>query len=200
MRQHEQADLINALTSVSKVLAGNPELTLRTSNMEVVNPLDIDSEIKIVPDNDNKAYMRGQADLQALIMRHHNEAMHLNKRPINAKAAELYDSLEQIRIEALGACELRGVRDNLYVRMVKEYSHFEKAELIPLCDIISLMARQALTGDKIPQILQRHVANWQSWADSKGNKLLSELAKSIHSQEQFSGVAKKLLKNLKLIT
>src|SRR6202007_1671371 len=57
--------------------------------------------------------IRGLADQLALRVAHHDEKVHGRARPKSLEGAQVYDALEQARIEAIGANALGGVRDNL---------------------------------------------------------------------------------------
>src|SRR5260370_40780758 len=57
--------------------------------------------------------IRGLADQLALRVAHHNEAVHGKSRPKSVEGAQVYDALEQVRIEAIGANALSGARANL---------------------------------------------------------------------------------------
>jgi cobaltochelatase CobT len=59
------------------------------------------------------AELRGHADSFALRLRYHDAKLHRRLRPADREAGELFDSLEQIRFEALGARIMRGVAANL---------------------------------------------------------------------------------------
>lgn len=56
---------------------------------------------------------RGRADALALMLRHHDPALHARLAPPSARARALFDVIEQARCEALGARELPGVLHNL---------------------------------------------------------------------------------------
>src|SRR5450432_3094811 len=64
--------------------------------------------------------IRGLADQMALRVAHHDEALHGRARPKSVDGGQVYDALEQARIEAIGANALGGVRGNL--RAVLEHS------------------------------------------------------------------------------
>ncbi|HEX8373816.1 MAG TPA: hypothetical protein VF606_01395, partial [Geminicoccaceae bacterium] len=57
--------------------------------------------------------VRGEADLAALRVRHHDDGVHRRLAPQGEIAAMVYDSLESLRVEALGARRMEGVRANL---------------------------------------------------------------------------------------
>src|SRR5579863_4773493 len=57
--------------------------------------------------------IRGLADQLALRVAHHDAAVHTRGKPKSLEGGQIYDALEQARIEAVGANALAGVRDNL---------------------------------------------------------------------------------------
>src|SRR5260370_40675429 len=57
--------------------------------------------------------IRGLADQMALRVAHHDEALHGRSRPKSVEGAQVYDALEQARIEAIGSNALGGGEENL---------------------------------------------------------------------------------------
>ena len=57
--------------------------------------------------------VRGEADAAALKLRHHNVVVHARRAPPGAEARGMFDALEQVRCEALGARRMAGVAANL---------------------------------------------------------------------------------------
>src|SRR5260370_31848684 len=87
--------------------------------------------------------IRGLADQLALRVAHHNEAVHGKSRPKSVEGAQVYDALEQVRIEAIGANALSGVRDNLaavweQAIQRKELGHPVDPGAAPVADIVHL--------------------------------------------------------------
>ena len=62
--------------------------------------------------------LRGQADRMALRLANHDEGLNARLRPADASAAEVFDAVEQTRIEAVGSASLKGVRDNMNAALV----------------------------------------------------------------------------------
>ena len=62
---------------------------------------------------DQIAEARGWADAFALKLRHHNAALHARSRPADATARAVFDAVEQVRVEAIGARDMAGVAANL---------------------------------------------------------------------------------------
>ena len=63
----------------------------------------------------DKSVLRGAADAEGLRLKHHNPTIHLKTAPQDERAKAVHDALEMARIEALGAREMAGIRDNLNI-------------------------------------------------------------------------------------
>src|SRR5689334_25414468 len=101
------------------------------------------------------ARIRGMADQMALRIAHHDPAAHAKARPASALGAPIYDGIEQARIEAIGANALGGVRENLKAVLEQAWAKrsFNQIEAManpPLAEVVSLMVRERLTGEKPP--------------------------------------------------
>src|SRR3546814_6312752 len=84
-----------------------------------------------------------------------NAAAHAKSRPVEPVARAVFDALEQVRVEALGAREMEGVAANLS-QMVETRVQADpivrarnKAE-VPLATAVALMLREKLTGEAPP--------------------------------------------------
>src|SRR6201999_3976042 len=63
------------------------------------------------------ARIRGLADQMALWLSHHDKAAHARFKPASPEAAAAFESIEQARVEAIGANVMAGVRANLNVAL-----------------------------------------------------------------------------------
>src|ERR1700730_14612205 len=99
------------------------------------------------------AILRGHADSMALKLACHDPAVHRRLAPQGPEARSLFDSVEQARVEALGAKRMQGVASNLTAMLQDRYHRGAKYENIsdqadaPLDDAIALMVRERLTGE-----------------------------------------------------
>ncbi len=59
------------------------------------------------------AKLRGASDSVALRLRHHDESVHAARSPGQRDAKDVYDALEQARVETVGAQHMAGVAANL---------------------------------------------------------------------------------------
>mgnify|MGYP003636769966 CR=1 FL=1 len=114
---------------------------------------------------------RGFADSFALRLRHHSEALHGKGAPPEPIARACYDAIEQVRYEAIGATRYAGIRGNLdaAVEMRTASDPIVRAETagdVPLPTALSLMLREALTGEAVPERARAAVdlaPTWMGW-------------------------------------
>jgi cobaltochelatase CobT len=148
--------------------------------------------------------VRGQADRLALRVAHHNETIHANGRPRDTKSGEAFDALEQARLEALGARNLQGVRQNLNAAMVGDLEKSglarkeEKAEL-NFADMLGQIARETLTGDPVPAFVERVVDFFRGEIEHQAGADLRALLPLINDQKKFADMARKVLTDLDLV-
>ena len=64
-------------------------------------------------DSDDVSKVRGAADSLALRLRYHDEDAHSKSMPRGRKARQIFDVVEQVRIEAHGSEQMPGLADNL---------------------------------------------------------------------------------------
>src|ERR1700712_3487482 len=66
------------------------------------------------------AKLRGAADSVALRLRHHDDAVHAARSPGQREAKDVYDALEQARVETVGTAYMSGVAANIRARLSDE--------------------------------------------------------------------------------
>lgn len=150
------------------------------------------------------AQIRGMADSMALRLRHHDDALHSKLLPQGGTARAVFDAVEQARVEAIGANRMSGVAKNLTAALEERcrsrgYAKVKDRSEAPLADVLGLIARERLTGEKIPEPAQKMVALWRDWIEEKGGADLDQLFERIDSQRAFAKVARKLIKDLDLL-
>ena len=152
----------------------------------------------------DKALMRGAADAEALRIRHHNAKLHAKTAPQNDRARAVYDALEQARVEALGALEMKGVEKNLNAVLENKanrlgYQNQTDRHNDTLPDAIHAIVRSDITGEKLPEAAQNLADLWRPWITEKLQiQDFSDLKTKLGSQKEFSNTIKTLLKKLEL--
>ncbi|HVN02084.1 MAG TPA: cobaltochelatase subunit CobT [Caulobacteraceae bacterium] len=147
--------------------------------------------------------IRGLADQLALRVAHHDDAVHGRTRPKSVEGAQVYDALEQARIEAIGANALGGVRENLaavleHTAQRKGFDHLVDPAAAPIADIIALMARERLTGEPPPPAARALVDAFREQIEAKAGPDLDRLTGSIEDQKAFARIARAIVRDMEL--
>ena len=149
------------------------------------------------------AKLRGVADAAALRLRHHSDAIHAARMPQRREAKEVFDALEEVRVEALGSRHMAGVAANLRARLVEQceaegYDRMTRKDQLPLPAALSLLARERVLGEPAPEAAQRVLDLWRGSLDDKAQAALSEMAAATDDQDSYARAARKLLAALDL--
>ncbi|HEX6858868.1 MAG TPA: cobaltochelatase subunit CobT [Caulobacteraceae bacterium] len=147
------------------------------------------------------ARIRGLADQMALRLAHHDAAKHARGRPSSPQAQAVFEAIEQARIEAIGANNLGGVRNNLTAVLE---SNVERKGLnrvldrtsAPMADVIGMLVRERLTGDAPPDGAKQLVDMFREEVEAKAGKDLDRLLSEIDDQAAFGKTARTILRDL----
>ncbi len=151
-----------------------------------------------------KAALRGQADAMALRLRFHDEDIHSRCVPAGENARSLFESLETVRVEALGARMMAGVASNLRAALEDRcdafgYTRVNVREDAPLAEALGLMVREKLTGESLPEGGEQLVGLWKDWISDKISTDFDQLCGSINDQQAYADALKDLLVELDLM-
>ncbi len=156
-----------------------------------------------VPSKTEIAVIRGHADAAALAVACHDLDVHNRLVPEGGEGRAVFDSLEQARVEAIGARRMPGVAANLTAKTEQKYarSHFgepgDRSEA-PLADALALMVREQLTGQAPPAKARAIVDAWHPWIQERAAGLMDRMADQIFDQEAFGRLTRDLLAALNL--
>ncbi len=147
------------------------------------------------------AIVRGHADSMALKLACHDLGIHRRLAPEAQAARAVFDAVEQVRVEAIGARRMAGVGTNLAAMLEDRYHRGNYAEITdradaPLEDAVALIARERLTGQKPPEAARKIVDLWRPWIESRAGAELDSLGRSIEDQRTFGRAVHKLLASL----
>jgi cobaltochelatase CobT len=149
------------------------------------------------------ALVRGHADAMGLRIACHNKAVHQRFLPDGQKAKAVFDSVEQARIEAIGALRMTGMAHNLnavlrdrYAR--NSYAHVTSRNDAPIEDALALMLREHVTGVLPPPAAANVVSLWHDWINARIGNGFERLAGSLLDQEAFARVLRDMLSDLEM--
>ena len=194
-----------ALTGASRALANEPEVEVAWS---ADSPTATGKSFRVPlpgrnlpPDQAREA--RGFADSFALRLRHHDDGLHRRGAPAEPVARAVYDAVEQVRYEALGTRDYAGIRDNLdaatQLRTASDpIARAREADDVPLQSALSLMLREALTGQPVPERARAGVDLVREFISNKAGADFDTLAGSLDDQKAFQTLTLDMLRNLDL--
>ncbi len=146
--------------------------------------------------------VRGAADAAALHLVHHDAKKHSELAPLESKSHTVFDLLEQVRVEAIGARERKGVAQNLRASLEaqskrKGYGNPEKQVMVPLEDGLFALATEALEGGDLPPASRAAADAWREWVTARiGKAGFKKLSGQLDDQAAFARVAYKMIRAL----
>jgi cobaltochelatase CobT len=149
------------------------------------------------------AKLRGAADAIALRLRHHDDVVHSAHSPARREAKDVYDALEQARVEVVGGRHMAGVAANLRARLSDEceaegYDRMTRKDQLPMPAALSLLVRERLSGEPAPPAAQRVLEAWRGALGDDADRALAEMASAQDNQQAFTRASRRLLAALDL--
>src|SRR6266446_9050053 len=147
------------------------------------------------------AIVRGHADSIALKLACHDPLVHRKLVPGGQQARAVFESVEQARVEAIGARRMEGVARNL-AAMLDDRFHRGKFDGItdradaPIEDAVAMMVRERLTGLAPPPAAKKLVELWRPFVEDRAGRNLDRLGKLVDDQRRFGDAVHDLLDSL----
>jgi len=147
--------------------------------------------------------LRGQADRMALRLANHDEGLNARLRPADASAAEVFDAVEQTRVEAVGSTSLKGVRENMNAALVSRLHRMgaaaaTEAQRVPVAEAVGLLVRERLTGEPAPDGLKAMVDLVRADLEGRAGGQLDALTALASDQAAFGTALRDVLRALDL--
>ncbi len=149
------------------------------------------------------ALVRGTGDAYALRKAYHDEKVNSQFRPASPDGAAAFETVEQARVEAIGALAMKGVAANLAAGLEQRLlgrglAKARTRDDAPLSDVLGLLVREKLTGEKPPASLANAVDLWRPTIEGKAGSDLEKLAGALRDQKAFARLTRALLNHLSL--
>ena len=147
------------------------------------------------------ARLRGEADSASLRLRHHDAKVHQLLAPRGEVAEAIFGTLEQVRLEALGARRMLGVAANLAsARAARQRRTMggPGQEQADLAAALELYAQESLLGFTLPAEQRAHLDSWRAWLETRTGQDWTELRAHLAQQEAFGLRVRELLARLGL--
>ena len=149
------------------------------------------------------AQVRGESDAMALKKRHHDPKVHRRFSPKSKTARAVFDSVEQVRCEALGSRYREGVADNLQAALEEQcrrkgFARMTEVEAGQLPDLLGMLAREAMTGQAVPAEAAALVDQLREKVSETAMESMRHLNDTAHDQSEFANMVHELLQELEL--
>ncbi|MBB53818.1 MAG: cobaltochelatase subunit CobT [Magnetovibrio sp.] len=207
LRKEEPNELVKRVTAASlKAIAAEPELNVTFAPGQA----SATSEQAVLPtpvgklDGAALTKLRGVADSLALRLRYHDEEVHREHMPSGPEARAVYEAIEQVRCESLGARRFNGVAENLGALLDEKCKAkglgavTEKNEAL-LPEVVGLLIRECLTGEAAPESADGLMKIWRQELEQKIGQQVRELRACPADQAKFANVVTDMIRNLDLL-
>jgi cobaltochelatase CobT len=147
--------------------------------------------------------LRGHADSMALRLACHDDAVHRKLVPQGTSARQVFEAVEQARVEAIGSRRMEGVSVNLAAMLDDRYQKSNFADVsdradAPIEAAVAMMVRERLTGLAPPPAARRIVDLWRPWVEERAAADLDRLGARLEDQRAFGKLVRKLLADLEM--
>ncbi len=194
-----------ALLAAARALAGDSEMQLTFS----ADKPGLQGKVASLPQlprslsKKEAAVLRGHADLFALTIACHDTSVNARLCPQTGVARSVFEAVERVRVEAVGAKRMKGVAANLAARTEARFELRRpvpmQREDAPLDECLALMVRERILGVKPPKRAAAMVDIWRPWIDERASGLIDALGESCDDQEAFGKLLRNVLSALELI-
>lgn len=206
--QEEVRDLLKRVTTATvRAFSGEPELAVNyspgaasVSKSSVRLPMPSRGSIS----KEDLERLRGTADAASLRLRFHDAQMHSAKMPSDQNARDLFEMVEQVRVESLGSRRMEGVSSNLRtlldVRCIENgWGNALNKEDVPLAQGLSLLVRERLSGRELPPVAKKAADMWRPWLAQHANATLDDLVQNMDDQKTFGESVYRFMEALELM-
>ncbi|MGJ8562418.1 MAG: cobaltochelatase subunit CobT [Alphaproteobacteria bacterium] len=151
------------------------------------------------------AKARGEADALALRIALHQPDVFKRLQPPSGEAREIYEALEQARVEALGSQHMAGVSDNLHAALDARALRrgFDKDGLdqnnSSMPEAVGLLAREIFQDRDLPKSTDGLMSAWRDYVEGKGGDKLRALSKNLSDASKFAEAALDFLRDMELV-
>ena len=192
-----------ALAEATKSLANEPELNVSYT----IDPPGISNETIRLPQvsrnltKEEVLLARGTADAYALKIRFHDEQTHKRYMPQGQLAKDLYEAMETVRVEALGAKVMPGTASNIDAKIEAEciklgYDSVSNPADAPISAAASFLLRKLATDRKLPKAAQNLVDLRADLFGHDTNSTMNDLKENLTNQTEFSKLTRQVIEDL----
>ena len=192
-----------ALAETTKVMADDSELSVTFT----VDPPGATQETVRLPQvsrrmtREEVLIARGTADAYALQHKFHDTAVGMKYMPRGQMAQDLYQAMENARVEAVGARHMPGTLGNIDAKIGNEalrkgYDQITDASEAPLATAAGYLIRHLATGRDLPKGAANVMDLWRGFIEDNCGGTLEALEDALEDQSAFARFARQLIQDM----
>ncbi len=192
-----------ALAEATKVMADDPELSVSFT----VDPPGATRETVRLPQVSRRMtreeilIARGTADAYALQHRFHDAAVAAKYMPRGQMAQDLYQAMENARVEAVGARHMPGTAGNIDAKigndaLRKGYDQIREPSEAPLATAAGYLIRHLATGRDLPKGAANVMDLWRGFIEENCGGTLAALEDALEDQAAFARFARQIIQDM----
>jgi cobaltochelatase CobT len=192
--------LRRAITGCVRAIAGDSEVEVAFANERpgMTGERIRLPELSKRPTAHELSVTRGLGDSMALRLACHDARVHATMSPQGSDARQIFDAVEQARVESIGARRMSGMATNLDSMHAEKYakanfSGIERQEDAPIGEAMAMLVREKLTGQKPPQTAGKVLDLWRPFIEEKTQGDLDNLQNVINDQQAFAKLVRSML-------
>lgn len=194
-----------SLKGASRAIAGKPDMLMSfgQDGPTLMGDTALLPEMPLKTTAKDVQVMRGMADSLSLKASCHNASQHHKAAPHDAEARMIYDALEEVRYEMIGAKRMSGMGENLWARQQTEletrYTEIiMSSDDVPLYKAVSLLARETLLGEPLTGKAAEVAEHWRGQLTVKRPNFFAGLEDKLYDQKAYAEEVIKILKALNI--
>ena len=195
-----------ALGAATKAISGEPELEVSYGGdvAGIVRDQVMLPSLPPAPKPHVIAKARGEADALALRLALHDKDIHAGNMPQSGPARQVFEAMEQARVEALGGRHLSGLGDNLMAALDARAQRrgFDKPDIAKddtsFAEAVGLFAREQLTGRTLPKSTDGIMGAWREEIMLKAGGRFDALKTALDDQDTFGKFVQDLIADFDL--
>ena len=195
-----------SLGAATKAISGEPELEVSFGGdvAGIVRDQVMLPSLPPKPKPELIAKARGEADALALRLALHDKDIHEGNMPQSGPARQVFEAMEQARVEALGGRHLSGLGDNLMAALDAraERRGFDNPDIAKddtsFAEAVGLYAREQLTGRSLPKSTDGIMGAWREEIMLKAAGRFDELKSAVDDQETYGKFVQDLIRDFEL--
>lgn len=191
--ERHKLGLAGQLAAAARSLADRDDLEIQIGEIDATET-GLRASLTELSDR-NLPALRGRIDSAALFLRFHDPALHAAAAPDATGEHRLFDLLELLRCEAVGARRLPGIADNLAAAQSARLARLDLlgvhlASLVPLPEALRMVVGDTLTGRTGPSIASSGFWMWDRWMRQRLSAELEALQRMIDNQSLYAEASK----------